>query len=355
MPTLALWFLSVDFRSLFEFAHASETKPRLATDGADLPDDTWVLAYTESPPATFFGGAGNSPARGRFWIEPETGRILLSELAFVQGLWDAVITVRYDTDNRLGHLVPAVMRERYDNKPAGSRIEGEGDVRTIPPVRSVGRLAHHLRFLTHTKFRRVGRFLALVVPLLAFPFPPPAAAGSDSERPRHPVRRATSDITVDGHVVETAWADALAVRDLQIEEARAVVDRGPSARALARGQKSWDAGLSGTKRDYPGQTPGVCCGFGEAPRPDGDQDFCPAVFPHSAILEEVGDGFDPWKSVFEGPCGSHHQHNPGHDPGPDSTVIELVALLRAQPFSKQRGRRGIRGLYPSFPTNELRS
>ena len=24
------------------------------------------------------------------------------------------------------------------------------------------------------------------------------------------------------------------------------------------------------------------------------------------------DGFDPWKSVFEGPCCSHHQHNPGH-------------------------------------------
>ena len=94
-------------------------------------------------------------------------------------------------------------------------------------------------------------------------------------------------------------------------------------------------GQSGTK-------PRVCCGFWEAPRPDGDQDFCPAVFPHSAILEEVGDGFDPWKSVFEGPCGSHHQHNPGHDPGPDSTVIELVALLRAQPFRKQRGRRGIR-------------
>ena len=95
-------------------------------------------------------------------------------------------------------------------------------------------------------------------------------------------------------------------------------------------------------RDYPGQTPGVCCGFGEAPRPDGDQDFCPAVFPPSAILEGVGDGFDPWKSVFEGPCCYHHHHHPGHDPGPDETVIELVALLRAQPFSKQRGRRGIR-------------
>ena len=69
---------------------------------------------------------------------------------------------------------------------------------------------------------------------------------------------------------------------------------------------------------YGGQNPGVCCGFWEAPRPDGDQGFCPAVFPHSAILEGVlGTVLPPWKSVFEGPCCYHHQHNPGHDPGPD--------------------------------------
>ena len=33
--------------------------------------------------------------------------------------------------------------------------------------------------------------------------------------------------------------------------------------------------------------------FCEAPRPDGVQDFCPAVFPPSAILEGGVDGFDP--------------------------------------------------------------
>ena len=68
------------------------------------------------------------------------------------------------------------------------------------------------------------------------------------------------------------------------------------ARALARGQKSWD----GTKRDYPGQNPGVCCGFGEAPRPDGDQDFCPAVSPHSAILEEGWTVLTPGKACLKG-------------------------------------------------------
>ena len=74
-------------------------------------------------------------------------------------------------------------------------------------------------------------------------------------------------------------------RKVELDSQRGVAPR--------RGQKSWDAGLSGTKRDYPGQNPGVCCGFWEAPRPDGVQDFCPAVFPPSAIVEGRVDGFDP--------------------------------------------------------------
>ncbi len=52
-------------------------------------------------------------------------------------------------------------------------------------------------------------------------------------------------------------------------------------------------------RDYPGQsetdagqTPGLLW-FCEAPRPDGVQDFCPAVFPPSTIVEGGVDGFDP--------------------------------------------------------------
>ena len=74
----------------------------------------------------------------------------------------------------------------------------------------------------------------------------------------------------------------------------------------------------------------------------GIKTFVPRFSPIRRFSRGVGDGFDPWKSVFEGPCGSHHHHNPGHDPGPDETVIELVARLRAQPFRKPRGRRGIR-------------
>ena len=52
----------------------------------------------------------------------------------------------------------------------------------------------------------------------------------------------------------------------------------------------------GTRRDKAGRmrdTPRCllwCC---EAPRPDGVQDCCPAVFPPSAIVEGGVDGFDP--------------------------------------------------------------
>ena len=34
-------------------------------------------------------------------------------------------------------------------------------------------------------------------------------AAEDPERPRHPVRRATSDVTIDRRVIEAVWAEAL--------------------------------------------------------------------------------------------------------------------------------------------------
>ena len=106
-------------------------------------------------------------------------------------------------------------------------------------------------------------------------------------------RKAWAKLRVDGiRTSKERVRRLMREHDLQAPP-RAGHAHGPKRRAFMtpRGQKSWDAGLSGTKRDYPGQNPGVCCGFGEAPRPDGDQDFCPAVFPHSAILEGGGGRF----------------------------------------------------------------
>ena len=61
----------------------------------------------------------------------------------------------------------------------------------------------------------------------------------------------------------------------------------------ARDQKSWDAGLGGTKRDGCGTNPGVCRVFSWRRRPTGAQDFWLAFSPHSAIFEGGWTGFDP--------------------------------------------------------------
>ncbi len=128
-PTLALLFLSANFKSRFEFERElDETSPSLALDEFDLPPDTWVVRYHEAFPITVIkGGVGSSrnlPSRGRFWINPTTGRLFVSELVLESSQWESVITVRYGVDERTSRVVPVEMRERYENRRSRSRVDG---------------------------------------------------------------------------------------------------------------------------------------------------------------------------------------------------------------------------------------
>ena len=126
VPTLALLFLEAGHRSRFAFERATDDEPPLGVDGPTAGDELWVVAYREDWPTTFIRGRGRSnlPASGRFWIEAATGRVLASELAVEDSELSAVIAVRYAVDPSLGHLVPAEMRERYENHRQGSRVDG---------------------------------------------------------------------------------------------------------------------------------------------------------------------------------------------------------------------------------------
>ena len=86
----------------------------------------WIIAYREAWPTTVIRGRGgeNLPAQGRFWVEPATGRVLVSELIFEESTVEALVTVRYEADEKMGHLVPVEMRERYRNRRSGSRVDG---------------------------------------------------------------------------------------------------------------------------------------------------------------------------------------------------------------------------------------
>ena len=124
-PTYALLFLHSSNKLRFEFEHVTDTSPRLGLDPPADIDGVWAFRYTETWPTTLIRGRDgrNLPVEGRFWIEPATGRVLVTELIVNDAAVDATITVRYEADDTMGHLVPIEMRERYDNRRRGSRVD----------------------------------------------------------------------------------------------------------------------------------------------------------------------------------------------------------------------------------------
>jgi hypothetical protein len=69
-------------------------------------------------------GERDLPSKGRFWIDPATGRVLMSELTAENRNIRATIDVSYQSEPLLGLLVPIEMRERYESKRSGSLVEG---------------------------------------------------------------------------------------------------------------------------------------------------------------------------------------------------------------------------------------
>ena len=125
-PTLALLFLGSSYKSRFAFERASDTSPELGIDEPEGAADVWVVGYAETWPVTIVRRRGglNLPARGRYWIEAATGRVLVTELVLDHPDVDSLITVRYGADDTLGHVVPVEMRERYNNRRSRSRVDG---------------------------------------------------------------------------------------------------------------------------------------------------------------------------------------------------------------------------------------
>jgi hypothetical protein len=76
----------------------------------------------------------DQPARGRFWIEPATGRVLVSELIVEDRRIRATIDVSFQSEPLLGMLVPVAMRERYEIAPSRSVVEGRAAYGRFRPL-----------------------------------------------------------------------------------------------------------------------------------------------------------------------------------------------------------------------------
>ena len=132
-PMLTLSFLLPDVQPRFRFRRARVAQPslsdqQLSTDDAPAvfraATELWAIEFRETRrPTIIRTNFGRSfPASGRFWIDPATGAVLISELEMTNDDVSGTINVSYQSEPALGFLVPAEMRERYTARRA--LIEG---------------------------------------------------------------------------------------------------------------------------------------------------------------------------------------------------------------------------------------
>ena len=142
-PLFTLRFLEAGNQARFKFTRRAAAAPA-ATAAVSAPSDrvfrvsteVWVIAYDEVGPRTMIrtGQRKNQPAHGRFWIEPATGRVLVSELIVHDRRVRATIDVSFQSEPLLEMLVPVAMRERYEIKPSRSVLEGRATYGTFVPL-----------------------------------------------------------------------------------------------------------------------------------------------------------------------------------------------------------------------------
>jgi hypothetical protein len=107
VPMVTLQFLDQDLSPRFRFEDGGPGRVR------DRPVD--IVRFQEiARPSIILADEADAVARGRYWIESDTGRVLKTELVIGDSNSDIRISTWYRPDDRLGIWVPAKMTERYD-------------------------------------------------------------------------------------------------------------------------------------------------------------------------------------------------------------------------------------------------
>ena len=125
VPVFALLILDSEHRDHFKFARAGNGTPSIAGD-LKTDEGIWVIRYEETGHGTMIATTmgRDLPSRGRFWIDPATGRVLMSELVAEDTLVTGTVVVKYQPDVLADLLVPVAMRERYLERRNNARIDG---------------------------------------------------------------------------------------------------------------------------------------------------------------------------------------------------------------------------------------
>jgi hypothetical protein len=147
-PLLAMLFLDASYQPRFEFKRASKVRSQLEPQtplapGAAPPEDSpvfrastemWAIEFKEKDRPTIIRTPSGSalPVSGRFWINPATGAVLISEMVLAGGGVNTTITVSYQSEPLMGFLVPVEMRESYIG--ARERVSGSAQYGRFRPL-----------------------------------------------------------------------------------------------------------------------------------------------------------------------------------------------------------------------------
>lgn len=135
VPVLPLEVLAPRRQSRFRFTLDETGTRRSNTQTSGLPSsphfrvsiEGWIVTFEERRGPTLvqtFSG-GDVFSRGRFWLEPETGRVLASEMVAQDQHVSGTLHVSYQSEPLLGFLVPIQLRETYTQAGYSATIVGE--------------------------------------------------------------------------------------------------------------------------------------------------------------------------------------------------------------------------------------
>lgn len=136
VPVLPLAVLAPDNQRRFRFSRedSREAGPSSEASARELPQsarfrvdvEAWVVQFQEKDGPTLVrtNDGDNVFSRGRFWIEPDSGRVLVSEMIVEDHRVRGELLVSYRSEPLLGFLVPVELRERYSETHYPATITG---------------------------------------------------------------------------------------------------------------------------------------------------------------------------------------------------------------------------------------
>ena len=118
MPFMTLMLLDPVYQRHFKYSVGTEHKgtPRglPKTEEFTLAADAWELDFDEVlTPTIIRGDYQDAKSHGRIWIDPDTSRVLITELVTEAKTVRTTIRVSYKSAPIAGFLMPVEMRETY--------------------------------------------------------------------------------------------------------------------------------------------------------------------------------------------------------------------------------------------------